>query len=124
MSHEFNDGGCPRVRSAFGHLLRQGYTYQDGAESEAPALIFTDCDYEVGDGKCGLWEDGKNANEPAIVYARADAYLAVKDDAEAARRHLGAVLMRIVSRPDISHLLGPHEKQVFEDARVFFNREK
>lgn len=65
----------PKVRAAFGHRLRAHVNYQDGRGSEAPSIVFADCDYEVGDGKCGLHEDGKSANEPAIVYARADALM-------------------------------------------------
>lgn len=66
---------CASVRAAFGYRLRKHVLYQSGADTEAPSLIFADADYEVGDGKCGLHEDGKSANEPAIVFVRADSYL-------------------------------------------------
>lgn len=82
MADMWTDDDCPEVRAAFGHALRAGYTYQSGSDSEAPALIFADADYEVGDGKHGLWEDGKYANEPAITYVRADAYLSLLNRAQ------------------------------------------
>lgn len=67
----------PRVRNICGHHLRSHVKYQSGEHSLAPSLIFADADYEVGDGTCGLWSDGKYANEPAIVYVRIDALLAI-----------------------------------------------
>ena len=72
---EWRDGDDPKVRALFGYALRSHVNYQDGRHSEAPALVFADYDYEVGDGACGLHADGKSANEPAIVYVRADALI-------------------------------------------------
>ena len=72
---EWRDGDDPKVRALFGYALRSHVSYQDGRHSEAPALVFADYDYEVGDGACGLHADGKSANEPAIVYVRADALI-------------------------------------------------
>jgi len=65
----------PRIRKAFGYRLRASVSHQDGADSLAPSLIFADADYDIGDGRIGLHEDDKQANEPAIIYVRADAYL-------------------------------------------------
>jgi hypothetical protein len=75
MGDAWTDDDCPKVRETFGHLLRAHVRHQDGRDSLAPSVIFADYDYEVGDGRCGLWSDAKNANEPAIVYARADALI-------------------------------------------------
>ena len=61
------------LRETFGYLLRDHVAYQDGRHSDAPSVVFADGDYEVGDGTCGLHPDGKRCNEPAIIYARADA---------------------------------------------------
>lgn len=57
----------------YGYALRPSVDYQSGDGTNAPAIIFADADYEVGDGKCGLHEDSKSANEPAIIYVRSDA---------------------------------------------------
>ena len=65
-----------RLLNLLGYIAREGYTYQDGSDSGAPAVIYADADYEIGDGKCGLHETVKSANEPAIVYVRADTVLA------------------------------------------------
>ena len=73
----------PALRKAFTYALHAGVEHQDGSESGAPAAIFADADYEVGDGKCGLHESDRNANEPAIIYVRADAYMAVCAQIEA-----------------------------------------
>ena len=69
---ERQDDGA-RLRETFGYLLRDHVAYQDGRHSDAPSVVFADGDYEVGDGTCGLHPDGKRCNEPAIIYARADA---------------------------------------------------
>ena len=82
---EWRDGDDPKVRALFGYALRSHVTYQDGRHSEAPALVFADYDYEVGDGACGLHADGKSANEPAIVYVRADALIDAHDRLATAR---------------------------------------
>lgn len=82
------DEDDPRLRKALTYSLRKHVRHQDGANSEAPSVIFADADYEVGDGKCGLHEDAKSANEPAIVYVRADAYLAVISERDALRAAL------------------------------------
>ena len=79
MTDEWTDDDCPKIRAAFGFLLRAHIRHQDGRHSLAPQIIFADYDYEVGDGKCGIWEDAKSANEPAIVYARADALIDAAD---------------------------------------------
>ena len=82
---EWRDGDDPKVRALFGYALRSHVNYQDGRHSEAPALVFADYDYEVGDGACGLHADGKSANEPAIVYVRADALIDAHDRLATAR---------------------------------------
>lgn len=81
---EWRDGDDPKLRKLLGYALRDHVAYQDGRDSEAPALLFADYDYEVGDGTCGVSEDGKRCNEPAIVYARADALMDAIDRAEKA----------------------------------------
>ena len=81
---EWRDGDDPKVRALFGYALRSHVNYQDGRHSEAPALVFADYDYEVGDGVCGLHADGKSANEPTIVYVRADALIDALERAERA----------------------------------------
>lgn len=73
------DEDDPRLLKAFEYMLRAGVRHQSGADSAAPTVIFADADYEVGDGKTGLHEDDKYANEPAIVYVRSDAYLSALD---------------------------------------------
>ena len=78
----WTDEDCPRVRKALTYYLRAHVRHQDGSQSEALAVIFADADYESGDGNVGLWADSKNANEPAIVYVRADAYLDALDKIE------------------------------------------
>ena len=77
------DEDDPRLRKAFTYALRAHVRHQDGSDSGAPVIIFADADYEVGDGKVGLHEDDKCANEPAIVYVRADAYLALVEQINA-----------------------------------------
>jgi hypothetical protein len=72
----------PKVRKAFGYQLYSHVAYQDGDGTNAPALIYADADYECGDGKCGLHSSGKSANEPAIVYVRADGYIRALDEIE------------------------------------------
>ena len=87
-----------RLRKIFGYLLRDHVAYQDGRNSEAPSVVFADGDYEVGDGTCGLHPDGKRCNEPAIVYARADALvdaLSRAEKAEAERDALREALAHI-----------------------------
>ena len=86
---EWRDGDDPKVRALFGYALRSHVNYQDGRHSEAPALVFADYDYEVGDGACGLHADGKSANEPAIVYVRADALIDALARAERAEAEAG-----------------------------------
>lgn len=76
------------LRRLFGYALRSGVEYQDGRASKAPSLVFADADYEVGDGSCGLKEDGKQCNEPVIAYARTDALI----DAHTRIRELEAEL--------------------------------
>lgn len=56
-------------------LQRESPACQDGSKTNAPYCVFADADYESGDGSCGLHETPKSANEPAIVYVRADWYL-------------------------------------------------
>ena len=75
-----------KLRRLFGYALRSSVKYQDGRASKAPLLVFSDADYEVGDGSCGLNGDGKQCNEPAIAYVRADALI----DAHARIRELEA----------------------------------
>ena len=70
---KWRNGDDENLREIFGYLLRDHVAYQDGRNSEAPSLLFADGDYEVGDGTCGLHPDGKQCNEPVIIYARADA---------------------------------------------------
>lgn len=72
----------PKVRKAFGYALYSGVAYQDGDGTNAPALVYADADYEIGDGKTGLHESGKAANEPTIVYVRADGYIRALEEAE------------------------------------------
>lgn len=81
---EWRDGDDPKLRALLGYALRDHVNYQDGRHSEAPTLLFADYDYEVGDGTCGVSEDGKRCNEPAIVYTRADALMDALARAEAA----------------------------------------
>lgn len=76
---EWMDGDEAKLRKMYAYSLRAHVRYQDGRHSEAPALIFADADFEVGDGNMCLHEDGKRCNEPAIVYVRADALLDCKD---------------------------------------------
>ncbi|MAB70288.1 MAG: hypothetical protein CMH89_11760 [Oceanicaulis sp.] len=47
-------------------------SYQGGSQSEAPLVIFAGADYRPEDGACGLREDAKYVNEPAIPYVRID----------------------------------------------------
>ena len=80
-----------RLRKIFGYLLRDHVAYQDGRNSEAPSVVFADGDYEVGDGTCGLHPDGKRCNEPAIIYARADALVDALSRAEKAEAERDAL---------------------------------
>ena len=66
------------------YALRIGYEIQSGRGTNAPTLIWADADYEVGDGKCGLHEGQKGANEPAIPYVRLDSAFDLADAAVAA----------------------------------------
>ena len=81
---EWKDKDDPKLREVLGYALRSHVAYQDGRGREAPSLVFADADYERDDGTCGLHVDGKQANEPAIVYVRADALMDALDRAEAA----------------------------------------
>lgn len=83
--NEWEDGDDPAIRKKFGYMLRSHVAYQDGRYSEAPTLVFSDADYEVGDGTCGLHADGKSANEPVIVYVRADALMHLEAENRALR---------------------------------------
>lgn len=96
MSDEWTDDDCPRCRAAFTYLLRAHVRHQDGRDSQAPMLVFSDADYEDGDGSTGLHGDAKRANEPAIVYVRADQFL----DAAAERDALRAALEAVVDTTD------------------------
>lgn len=64
-----------RLTKLIGRDLPAGVAIQDGSLSDAPAVIFADADYEVGDGACGIHERAKYASEPCIPYLRADAIL-------------------------------------------------
>lgn len=79
----------PKLRKAFTFRLRKHVAHQDGSETAAPSVIFADADYEIGDGRCGLHEDDKCANEPAIIYVRADAYMAAVAQIEALMKGAG-----------------------------------
>lgn len=85
------DQDDPRIRAAFTYALRAHVRHQSGEDTPSPAIIFADADYEVGDGSMGLHEDDKRANEPAIVYVRADAYLAVVDQCKALAERLAEI---------------------------------
>ena len=87
---ERQDDGA-RLRETFGYLLRDHVAYQDGRHSDAPSVVFADGDYEVGDGTCGLHPDGKRCNEPAIIYARADALVDALSRAEKAEAERDAL---------------------------------
>lgn len=124
---EWRDGDDPKVRALFGYALRPHVTYQDGRHSEAPALVFADYDYEVGDGVCGLHADGKSANEPAIVYVRADALIDAHDrlatarnDAldEAAEWHDGRAMQIIQQTKMHEHDNGPAKVMSREDGAI------
>ena len=75
-----------KLRKAFSFRLRKNVEHQDGSQTAAPSVIFADACYEVGDGKTGLHEDDKCANEPAIIYVRADAYMAALAQIDALTR--------------------------------------
>lgn len=45
------------------------------------------------------------------------------DKIEALERHLRDVLLTVVARVDLRDRLGPHEREVFEAARVYVNGE-
>ena len=70
---ELNDA---ELREALPGHFRLHVIHQSGAGTNAPETIFADADYEFGGGTCGLHEDDKYANEPAIVYVRADLFMA------------------------------------------------
>ena len=74
------------LREALPGHFRTHVIHQSGAGTKAPETIFADADYEFGDGACGLHEDDKRANEPAIVYVRADLFMAERAHAAAALR--------------------------------------
>ena len=76
------------------YALRIGYEIQSGRGTNAPTLIWADADYEVGDGKCGLHEGQKGANEPAIPYVRLDSAFDLADAAVAAAYEAAAELAR------------------------------
>ena len=100
MTDEWTDDDCPRCRAAFTYLLRAHVRHQDGRDSQAPMLVFADADYEDGDGSMGLHGDAKRANEPAIVFVRADQFLdaaAERDALRAALEKTWAVLEQIES---------------------------
>jgi hypothetical protein len=80
---EWADDDDPKLRALFQYQLRNHVRHQDGRDSLAPTLVFADADYEVGDGTCGLHADAKSANEPAIVFVRADALVNAADRIEA-----------------------------------------
>ena len=80
-----------KLREILGPLLRKHVAYQDGRSSKAPSLVFADADYEMGDGPFALHLDGKYADEPAIVYVRADALVQAVARAEAAEAALPSV---------------------------------
>jgi len=46
----------PKVRKAFGYTLYSGVAYQDGDNTNAPALIYADADYTVGDTLARLFD--------------------------------------------------------------------
>ena len=116
------------LRETFGYLLRNHVAYQDGRHSDAPSVVFADGDYEVGDGTCGLHPDGKRCNEPAIIYARADALvdaLSRAEEAEAERDALREALSLIAvvgysSDPAVNAAIA---RQVVDSARAALNRE-
>ena len=93
-----------RLRKIFGYLLRDHVAYQDGRNSEAPSVVFADGDYEVGDGTCGLHTDGKQCNEPAIIYVRADALVDALSRAEKAEK----MSERFKDERDLLHDLYTH----------------
>lgn len=97
MSDEWTDDDDPKVRALCRYALRPHVRYQDGRYSLAPTLVFADADYEVGDGICGLHSDGKQANEPAIVYTRMDALIDANDRIE----ELEAKLAKAVEALDV-----------------------
>ena len=98
-----------RLRKIFGYLLRDHVAYQDGRNSEAPSVVFADGDYEVGDGTCGLHQDGKQCNEPAIVYVRADALVDALSRAENAEAERDAMreALEFYAIPENWHIGGP-----------------
>lgn len=105
MSDEWIDDDDPKVRALCGYALRAHVRYQDGRYSLAPALVFADADYELGDGTCGLHSDGKQANEPAIVYTRVDALIDANDrikELEAEIASLRATLTVLDDTPSIT----------------------
>ena len=121
---ERQDDGA-MLREIFGYLLRDHVAYQDGRNSEAPSVVFADGDYEVGDGTCGLHQDGKQCNEPAIVYVRADALvdaLSRAENAEAERYALREALWHIINIGG-SHGSLTYAQEVDRIARAEINRE-
>ena len=81
----------PRIRAAFAYALRAHVRHQSGEDTPSPAIIFADADYEIGAGSMGLHENDNRANEPAIVYVRADAYLAAVDQCRALAARLAEI---------------------------------
>lgn len=68
--------------------LRTHVAIQSGVGTRAPVYIAADADYESGDGNCGLHEDEKYANEPAIIYVRADLFMDMRAERNALRAEL------------------------------------
>ena len=77
-----------RIRALLKYALPDHVGVQTGHDTSAPAVVFADADYEVGDGVCGLHASGKQATEPCIPYVRIDALV----DALAERDALAALL--------------------------------
>ena len=85
------------VERLLGYALHTGYEVQSGEGTKAPAVVFADADYEVGDGKIGLHENQKPANEPAIPYVRIDALVALAAENAKLREQAATVQSQ---RPD------------------------
>jgi len=102
---EWTDDDDPKLRALFQYELRDHVRHQDGRDSLAPTLVFADADYEVGDGTCGLHADAKSANEPAIVFVRADALVDAADRIESDAKAIEAAkeLARVLCEPVGTH---------------------
>ena len=86
-----SDATEKRFREVFTYQLRPYLAHQDGRNTNAPALLFADADFAIGDGNTFIHEDDKQASEPAIIYVRADALLnalARAEKAEVALREI------------------------------------